>query len=95
MVARPLVEGIHSIGAQGKPYIPWVRTEQWVVIIEVLPLTAIGRVCNHIVIDLALIVPPCHERGFLRVQENTPQAVGHWQIPHYQGRNFSLLCVVA
>jgi hypothetical protein len=79
MIARPLIEGIHFIGAQGKPYIPWVRAEQRVVRIEVLQLTTIGWVCNHIVIDLALIVPPCHERSFLRVQEDTPQAVGHWQ----------------
>ena len=78
MVAAPLIEGIHCIGAQAKPYIPWVSIEFFMRIIEALSLSTIGRVCNHIIIYLALVVPPCHERGFLRVQEDTPQAVGHW-----------------
>jgi len=83
MVAHPLVEGIHSISAQGEPYVPWVFAELFVVLIEAFPLATIGWVCDHIVCYLALILPPCHERGFLRVQEYTPQAVGQRQVPHY------------
>jgi hypothetical protein len=41
MVAHPLIEGIHSIGAQAKPYIPWVSAEFIVLLIERLPLTTI------------------------------------------------------
>jgi hypothetical protein len=67
MVAHPLIEGIHSIGAQAKPYIPWVSAEFIVLLIERLPLTTIDWVCNLIIIHLALIIPPCHECGFLRV----------------------------
>jgi hypothetical protein len=67
VVAHPLIEGIHSIGAQAKPYISWVLAKVFVVFIEVLPLTTIGRVCNGIIIYLALVISPCHECGFLRV----------------------------
>jgi hypothetical protein len=42
VVAHPLIEGIYSIGAQGKSYIPWVLAEFFVVLIEVFPLTTIG-----------------------------------------------------
>ena len=61
------LKGIHSISAQAKPYIPWVLTKVFVVLIKPLLLSTIGRVCNHIFINLAVIVPPCHERDFLRV----------------------------
>jgi hypothetical protein len=47
MVVVPLIEGVHFIGAQAKPYIPWVRAEIFMLLIEVLPLSTIGRVCNH------------------------------------------------
>jgi hypothetical protein len=67
VVAHPLIEGIQSISAQAKPYIPLASTEFFVLLIEPLPLTIIGRVCNLIIIHLALIIPPCHECGFLRV----------------------------
>jgi hypothetical protein len=67
MVIVPLIEGVHSIGAQAKPNIPWVLVEILVLVIKALPLSTIGRVCNHIIVNLALIVPPCHERSFLRV----------------------------
>ena len=49
-----------------------------VLLIKPLPLTTISRVCNLIIIHLALIIPPCHECGFFRVKEDTSQAVGHW-----------------
>jgi len=42
VVGHPLIEGIHSIGAQAKPYIPWVRAEIFMLLIEVLPLSTIG-----------------------------------------------------
>jgi hypothetical protein len=67
VVTHPLIEEIHSIRAQGESYIPWVLAKVFVVNIEVFPLTTIGRVCNLIIIHLALIIPPCHECGFLRV----------------------------
>ena len=57
MVAHPLIEGIHSIGAQAKSYIPWVIAEFFVLLIDPLPLTIISRVCNLIIIHLALIIP--------------------------------------
>ena len=56
VVAHPLIEGIHSIGAQAKPYIPWVIAEFFVLLIDPLPLTTISRVFNFIIIHLALII---------------------------------------
>ena len=52
VVAHPLIEGIHFIGAQAKPYIPWVIAEFFVLLIDPLPLTTISRVCNLIIIHL-------------------------------------------
>ena len=46
VVAHPLIEGIHSIGAQAKLYIPWVIADFFVLLIEPLPLTIISRVCR-------------------------------------------------
>ena len=63
MVAHPLIEGIHSIGAQAKPYIPWVITEFFVLLIDPLPLTTISRVCNLIngfIDSLALVYHHYH-----------------------------------
>jgi hypothetical protein len=43
MVVGPLIEGNHFIGAQAKLYIPWVSIEFFVLVIEALPLSTIGR----------------------------------------------------
>jgi hypothetical protein len=67
IAAYPLIEGIHSISAQAKPYIPWVSAEFFVLLIERLPLTTIGWVCNLIIIHLVLIIPQCQECCFFRV----------------------------
>ena len=67
LVAHPLIKGIHSIGAQAKPYIFWVIDEFFVLLIEPLPLTTISQVCTLIIIHFPLIIPPCHECGFFRV----------------------------
>ena len=69
---RPDREGHRQLCAvagdlDAKPYIAWVIAEFFVLLIEPLQLTTISRVCNLIIIHLALIIPLCHECGFFRV----------------------------
>jgi hypothetical protein len=68
-VAHPLIEGIHSFGAQAKPYIPWVSAELFVLLIERLPLTILSsstlRSSSHHVISAASL-------GFKKIRLKRP-----------------------
>ena len=91
--ATSFTERIHSIRTQRKPNVSRIIPKFMIIlVIEFLPLSSIRWMSQLSITLLALIwIPPSHQLSVLWVREETPKAIGNWEVPHNHGRNFALL----
>jgi hypothetical protein len=84
---------IHFIGTQSKHYI-FTLIQMVYIEDKKNPLHFIRRVSNLLIIFPTLLRMLAYQFRIPRVGEYTFQMIDHWNVPHYQGRNLSLLVLV-
>jgi hypothetical protein len=57
---------------------------------QIFLLSSNRRVLNLLIIFPMLLRMPVHQLRIPKVGEHMFQMIGHWKVPHHQGRNFPL-----